>query len=93
MAREKRVDGNRLFYHYLQKDLLESDIWLPGGNVASHSALAPRFAILAPVGEIDPSGARRDSLDDFLDQKVKEGYVIETRTDTHAGVDPSWLTP
>lgn len=27
---------------------------------------------------------RRDALDAFLDQKVEEGYVIETRTDTHA---------
>ena len=37
-----------------------------------------------PVGEIDPLGARRDGLDAFLDQKVEEGYLVETRTDTHA---------
>jgi hypothetical protein len=42
------------------------------------------LAILAPVGEIDPLGTRRNSLDAFLDQKVEEGYVIETRSDTHA---------
>jgi len=36
------------------------------------------------VGEVDPQGTRRDGLDAFLDQKVEEGYVIETRTDTHA---------
>jgi tRNA G26 N,N-dimethylase Trm1 len=36
------------------------------------------------VGEIDPFGTRKDGLDAFLDQKVEEGYVIETRTDTHA---------
>jgi hypothetical protein len=36
------------------------------------------------VGEIDPLGTRRDGLDVFLDQKVQEGYVIETRSDTHA---------
>ena len=36
------------------------------------------------MGEIDPLGARRDGLDAFLDRKVDEGYVIETRTDTHA---------
>jgi hypothetical protein len=36
------------------------------------------------VGEIDPLGTRREGLDAFLDQKVEEGYVIETRTDTHA---------
>ena len=43
-----------------------------------------RLAILALVGEVDPLGTRRDGLDAFLDQKVEEGYVIETRTDTHA---------
>ena len=42
------------------------------------------LAILASVGEIDPLGTRKDSLDAFLDQKVEEGYVVETRTDTHA---------
>jgi hypothetical protein len=36
------------------------------------------------VGEIDPLGTRRDGLDAFLDQQLAEGYVIETRTDTHA---------
>jgi hypothetical protein len=36
------------------------------------------------VGEIDPSGTRRDALDAFLGQKVKEGYSVETRTGTHA---------
>ena len=36
------------------------------------------------MGEVDPLGTRRDGLDTFLDQKVEEGYVIETRTDTHA---------
>jgi tRNA G26 N,N-dimethylase Trm1 len=36
------------------------------------------------VSEIDPLGTRKDGLDAFLDQKLEEGYVIETRTDTHA---------
>jgi hypothetical protein len=36
------------------------------------------------MGEVDPLGTRRDGLDAFLDQKLAEGYVIETRTDTHA---------
>lgn len=36
------------------------------------------------MGEVDPLGTRKDGLDAFLDQKVGEGYVIETRTDTHA---------
>jgi hypothetical protein len=36
------------------------------------------------VGEIDPLGLRQDALDAFLEQKIDEGYTIETRTDTHA---------
>jgi hypothetical protein len=36
------------------------------------------------VGEIDPLGTRKGGLDAFLEEKVKEGYSIETRTDTHA---------
>jgi hypothetical protein len=45
---------------------------------------ASPFAILASVGVIDPRGIRKDGLDAFLEQKVEEGYVIETRTATHA---------
>jgi hypothetical protein len=36
------------------------------------------------MGEIDPLGTRKDGLDAFLDEKVDEGFTIETRTDTHA---------
>ena len=36
------------------------------------------------MGEIDPLGTRSESLEAFLDQKVEEGYAIETRSDTHA---------
>ncbi len=36
------------------------------------------------MGAIDPLGTRKDGLDAFLEQKVEEGYTIETRTDTHA---------
>ncbi len=36
------------------------------------------------MGEIDPGGTRKDGLDAFLDQRIAEGYRIETRTDTHA---------
>src|SRR5690349_22231010 len=42
------------------------------------------LAKLRSVGEIDPGGSRKDGLDAFLDRKIAEGYVIETRTDTHA---------
>jgi hypothetical protein len=36
------------------------------------------------VGEIDPGGTRKDGLDAFLDLRIAEGYLVETRTDTHA---------
>lgn len=36
------------------------------------------------AGDIDPSGARKSGLDAFLDEKVAEGFAVETRTDTHA---------
>jgi hypothetical protein len=36
------------------------------------------------MGEIDPGGTRKGGLDAFLDQKIAEGYLVETRTDTHA---------
>jgi len=35
-------------------------------------------------GEIDEMGTRKGGLDAFLAQKVDEGFVIETRADTHA---------
>jgi hypothetical protein len=36
------------------------------------------------AGEIDPSGTRKNGLNAFLDKKLAEGFMIETRTDTHA---------
>ena len=36
------------------------------------------------TGEIDPLGARKDGLDAFLDERVAEGFAVETRSDTHA---------
>jgi hypothetical protein len=35
-------------------------------------------------GEIDPTGRRTAALDTFLATKIREGYEIETHTDTHA---------
>lgn len=53
--------------------------------MGAHKALRTRLLRYSPlVGEIDPLGTRRDSLAAFLDQKIEEGYVIETHTDTHA---------
>ena len=56
------------------------------GSVTEPSlAREPRaLAILASVGEVDGLGTRKGGLDAFLDQKLAEGYVLETRTDTHA---------
>ncbi len=36
------------------------------------------------AGAIDPTGARKDALDAFLETKLQEGFEIETHTDTHA---------
>ena len=35
-------------------------------------------------GAIDRTGERKDALDAFLETKVREGFEIETHTDTHA---------
>jgi hypothetical protein len=52
-----------------------------GGSLTCGAAA---LAILAGVGEIDPLGTRENGLATFLDEKVREGYVIESRTETHA---------
>ena len=36
------------------------------------------------MGEIDPTGRRTTALDAFLAMKIREGFKIETHTDTHA---------
>jgi hypothetical protein len=36
------------------------------------------------AGEIDPTGMRKSGLDAFLEEKLAQGFTIETRTDTHA---------
>ena len=36
------------------------------------------------AGEIDPTGGREKALDAFLESRLREGYEIETHTDTHA---------
>ena len=36
------------------------------------------------AGEINAMGKRKAGLDAFLDEKLAEGFTIETRTDTHA---------
>jgi hypothetical protein len=34
--------------------------------------------------DIDPTGGRKNALDAFLESKVREGFEVETHTDTHA---------
>ena len=36
----------------------------------------------------DPEELRRSALTAFLDERVREGYRVETRTDTHAIIGP-----
>ena len=36
------------------------------------------------AGAIDPTGKRKDALDAFLETKLREGFEIETHSDTHA---------
>jgi hypothetical protein len=36
------------------------------------------------AGDIDPLGERKKALDAFLEEKIAEGFTIETHTDTHA---------
>ena len=36
------------------------------------------------AGEIDPIGVRKNGLDTFLEEKLADGFTIETRTNTHA---------
>ena len=38
----------------------------------------------AMAGDVDPTGGRKDALDVFLEAKLREGFEIETHTDTHA---------
>lgn len=82
--RSNRNDGNggRSDHHasVLSRDLRAK----PAAPKRAGSTVAQDLAILGPVSEIDASGARREGLDAFLDKKLDEGYVIETRTHTHA---------
>jgi hypothetical protein len=64
----------------------------PAGHVVTSAAsqrgetslLAQDLRDSPLMGEIDPGGTRKGGLDAFLDQKIAEGYLVETRTDTHA---------
>jgi hypothetical protein len=40
--------------------------------------------VRAMAGAIDPTGGRKQALDAFLEKKLREGFQIETHTDTHA---------
>ena len=36
------------------------------------------------AGDIDAMGTRKDGLNAFLEEKLAEGFTVETRTETHA---------
>jgi len=46
-------------------------------GLAAHTTRGPAVAI-------DPTGQRKDALDAFLEMKRREGFEVETRTETHA---------
>jgi hypothetical protein len=52
--------------------------------VDSEDQFVQAFRRRAMAGVIDPTGGRKDALDAFLEAKVREGFDIETHTDTHA---------
>ena len=60
------------------------DYWLsPDEGVYLHGETsAPNRSAMS--GEIDPTGERKDALNAFLEAKLREGFEIETHTDTHA---------
>jgi len=36
------------------------------------------------AGEIDTTGRRKENLEAFLNEKLAQGFTIESQTDTHA---------
>jgi hypothetical protein len=45
------------------------------------------------VADDDIDEARRAALTAFLEKRLREGYVVETRSDTHAIISPTrWLS-
>ena len=67
----------------------------PPGTEAIISFVPGERAILGRrmVGEIDLMGTRRDGLDAFLDEKVAEGFTIETRAENPRDHRPSRERP
>jgi hypothetical protein len=60
------------------------DYWLSPDETASLHGETSAHKRSAMSGEIDPTGGRKDALDAFLEAKLREGFEIETHTDTHA---------
>ena len=59
----------------------QAESWRPASQPPSGLAAILRRRM---PSDIDPMGTRRDGLDAFLDEKLAEGFAVETRTDTHA---------
>jgi hypothetical protein len=60
------------------------DYWLSPDETPSLHGETSAHKRSAMSGEIDPTGGRKDALDAFLQAKLREGFEIETNTDTHA---------
>ena|SRR5437764_3659662 len=62
-----------------RRRLWRHDLTIAPGSASHRLGYCVRMA-----GDIDPLGTRKDGLDSFLDERVAEGFAVETRTDTHA---------
>ena len=73
---DRRVDGDRLFYHFLQKELLQSDIWLFQMLIARlitslgiwlHPDVYERLPVMLPFAVRDPL-SRGNKAQGIVDQ-------------------------
>lgn len=79
------IDGRSILYHYLQKDLFESDIWLfqmlcarlvAGLGIWLHPELYRRMPIILPFALRDPSCRRRKEGDiESWGSPTENGYL------------------
>jgi hypothetical protein len=84
-GKANRIDTNNLFYHYLQKELLNRDIWLFQMLISRmiidlgiwlHPAVYQRFPIVLPFAVRDPlsRGSKKLGLPDAWGAPNSEGY-------------------
>ena len=68
-----KVDGNHILYHYLQKDLRETDIWLfqmlssrlmSTLGIWLHPKIYQQVPVMLPFAVRDPSCRKRSEADE-----------------------------